>query len=91
MRLLVTITLKPNGLAAFEAYEAAVLPLLERYDARLEARVRSKDATEETHLLWFPDEAAYKGYLADGDRAATAPLFAESGATAQVKEVESLL
>lgn len=91
MHLRVTLTIPPSGLGAFEAYEAAVLPLLARYGARLEARVRSKDGSEETHLLWFPDRAAYEGYLADADRAAAAPLLAESGASASVKEVESLI
>lgn len=89
--VLVTLTIPPSGLAAFEAYEAAVLPLLARHGAQLEARVRSKDGTEETHLLWFPDSAAYDAYMADEDRAAAAPLLAESGASASVKEVESLI
>jgi len=91
MRLLVTIDLSEADLAAFEAYEAAVLPLIAVHGGRLEMRVRASDAWSETHLLHFPDEAAFEAYLVDPARQAAQPTWQACGARAEGKRVESLV
>ena len=64
MRLLVTIDLTRADLGLFESYEAKVLPLVAKYGGRHELRVRSLDASSETHLLYFPDAHGYQAYRA---------------------------
>jgi len=78
---------KLEGLAAFRAYEAAVLPLLRNHDGELERRLRSGDGTTEVHLIRFPSSAAFARYRADPGRAALAHLFVASGAVAEVLTV----
>ena len=57
-----------EGVAAFQRYEAAVLPLLERHDGRLERRLRTADGQAEVHVLSFGSRAAYEAYSADPER-----------------------
>jgi uncharacterized protein (DUF1330 family) len=90
MRLLVTIDLSGADIAAFEAYEAAVLPLIAVHGGRLEMRVRASDAWSETHLLHFPDEAAFEAYLADPVRQKARSIWEGCGARAEGVRVESL-
>jgi hypothetical protein len=87
MKLLVQIDLAGAGLALFDAYEAAVLPLLDRYGARIELRLRAVDRQSETHLLYFPDADMLARYRADPDRAAALPLWERSRAQATMIEV----
>ncbi len=74
----------PDGVARFQAYESAVLPLLGDHGGRLERRLRSQDGGVEVHVLWFPSAAALDAFRADPRRAAQAALFAASGATAEL-------
>ena len=90
MRLLVTIDLKGADLTLFEDYEAAVLPLLTNYGARLEKRLRATDNSSETHLLFFPDAKALENYRADPARAALLPQWERSGAKSTAVEVKEL-
>lgn len=90
MRRLVTIDLRNADLAVFEAYEATVLRLLQDHGAKLDARVRSVDGAMETHLLTFPDGAAYGAYLADPRRIALHPEAERSGARFMSVEVKSV-
>jgi hypothetical protein len=55
-------------------------------------RLRTEDGLVEVHVVSFPDSASFKAYRADPDRAAFAPLLAESGAQLElltVTDVES--
>jgi uncharacterized protein (DUF1330 family) len=88
LRRLVTIDLACADLQVFEAYEAQVLPLMARHGGRLEMRVRTADGLSETHLLFFPDLAAYERYRSDPDRLALQGEWAKSGATSIGREVE---
>lgn len=90
MRRLVTIDLTAADLAAFEAYEARVLPLLARHGGRLEARVRALDGSSETHLLFFPDAEAFEAYRCDPARLAAQDAWAACGATSVVTGVETV-
>ncbi len=73
-----------DGLAAFAAYEAAVLPLLPDYGAALEQRLMTADGTRELHVVRFPSEAHLAQFRADPRRAGHAHLLAASGATIEV-------
>jgi len=90
MRLLVTIDLTEADVKIFEAYEATVLPLLKKYGARLEMRVRALDGSCEIHLLCFPDADAHQNYLADPVRAAARHQWEQSGAKAAGMEVKDV-
>jgi hypothetical protein len=80
-------TVPPAGVAAFRAYESAVLPLLADHGGRLERRLRSADGLREIHVLWFPRVAALDAYRADRRRQEHSHLLAESGAHVEVLPV----
>ena len=90
MKLLVDIDLRAADMAAFEAYEAAVLPLLAEHGAVLERRLRAVDDSAETHLIDVPSQAALDAYLADPRRAALAPAWRACGAVASHREFKDL-
>ncbi len=90
MQRLVTIDLTAADLAAFDAYEARVLPMLARHGGRLELRVRALDGSSETHLLVFPDATAFEAYRADPARLAVQDQWEACGAVAVVTEVETV-
>jgi hypothetical protein len=58
-----------EGVEAFQRYEAAVLPMLERHDGRLERRLRTADGQAEVHIVSFGSRAGYDAYIADPERA----------------------
>jgi hypothetical protein len=90
VRLLVTIDLSGADLDLFEAYEAAVLPLLANYGGRLEMRVRALDGSRETHLVFFPDARSCDNYRADPHRAARQSEWERCGAIAARLDVERI-
>lgn len=90
MLLLATFDLSAADVAAFDEYEAAVLPLLGRHGGELKYRVRSLDDAFEIHLLEFTDRAAFDSYRADSDRAALQPLFERSRAEVVITPVMGL-
>lgn len=59
-----------TGVAAFQGYEACVLPLLARHEGRLERRLRSTDAQTEVHVVSFASRSGYESYMADPERTA---------------------
>ena len=72
------------GVAAFQAYENAVLPLLAEHGGTLERRLRSADGTVEVHLVRFRSDAGFDAFRADPRRATHAGLLAESGAVSEL-------
>lgn len=66
--LVMIADLAPGDVAAFQSYEAAVLPLLAGHGGRLERRLRSDTGTFEAHVLSFADQSGYQDYLADPRR-----------------------
>jgi hypothetical protein len=81
----------PAGrLGAFDAYEAAVLPLLAEHGGRLERRVRSLDDRAEAHLVSFPTEEDFAAYRADERRRAATPLLEASGAAVELLAVRDV-
>lgn len=87
MLRLVTIDLSAADLDAFERYEAAVLALVPRHGGRLELRVRALDGRTETHLLFFPDDAAFERFRADPGRLALAGDWERCGARSAIQLV----
>ena len=88
MLRLVTIDLTAADLNAFERYEAEVLELVPKHGGRLELRVRALDGRTETHLLYFPDEAAFEGFRADPGRLALSGDWEQCGARSTIQLVE---
>ncbi|GAA0604641.1 hypothetical protein GCM10009547_03090 [Sporichthya brevicatena] len=76
-----------EGVAAFDAYEAAVLPLLTRHSGELQRRLRTADGTVEVHVVHFASADAFAGFRADPDRAAAQHLLEASGAVTEVHPV----
>jgi hypothetical protein len=65
MIMLAHFDLLGADLTAFEAYEAAALPLLADHGAVLRSRFRSLDNALEVHVLAFPSPEARQAFLAD--------------------------
>jgi hypothetical protein len=67
--------LPADGVAAFAEYERRVLPLLRRYDGRLERRLRSADSRVEVHVISFGSRSDYEAFVADPERTGHRPLL----------------
>jgi hypothetical protein len=70
----------PNGVAAFQAYEDQVLPLLNEHGGRLERRMRNELGTVELHIVSFSSDTALQEYRDDPRRSAAAHLLETSAA-----------
>jgi hypothetical protein len=86
--LLVQITRVPlAGVDAFRRFEAAVLPLLPEYEARLERRLRTSDGRFEIHIVSFASREALDRYRNDPRRQEHLHLLHESQAAVELVEV----
>jgi uncharacterized protein (DUF1330 family) len=74
----------PEGIASYQAYEAAVLPLLSEFGGLLERRLRNSDGTIEVHIVSFDSEQNYQRFRSDPRRASLAHLFEASAARNEV-------
>jgi hypothetical protein len=72
------------GLAGFQAYEDAVLPLLSDHGGVLQRRLHTGDGLTEINLIWFPSVSLLDAYRADPRRAGYGGLFVNSGVTAEI-------
>ena len=68
LTLVMVADVPSDGVDRFQAYEAAVLPLLPRHGGRLERRLRTGDALTEVHVVRFASQEGYESYLADEER-----------------------
>ncbi len=75
------------GVAAFAAYEAAVLPLLPRHGGTLQRRLRNGDGTIEVHVVDFASRDGFESFRRDPERASAAHLLTQSGASTELIEV----
>lgn len=80
----------PEGIAAFQAYEDAVLPLLEEHGGTLERRLRNAEGTVELHVVRFASRASLDQFRADPRRQAAAPLLQQSEAAIEVMELHDV-
>lgn len=90
MLLVQTVRVPLEGIDALRRFEAAVLPLLANYGARLERRLRSLDGCVEVHIVSFPSREALDGYRADPRRRQHLPLLEESEAVVDLFEVTDI-
>ncbi|MGD9804916.1 MAG: hypothetical protein AB7E81_05245 [Hyphomicrobiaceae bacterium] len=88
--LAVIARVPPEGIAAFQAYEAAVLPLLANYAGTLERRMRNEDGTTELHVVRFASRSEFEGFRADPNRLAAAPVLQQSGAVIELMELHDV-
>jgi uncharacterized protein (DUF1330 family) len=73
-----------DGIASFQAYEAAVLPLLSEFGGLLERRLRNSDGTVEVHIVSFDSDQNFQSYRSDPRRASFAHLIEASAAQKEV-------
>jgi hypothetical protein len=73
----------PDGVARFQAYEDAVLPLLGEHGGLLERRMRNADGTTEVHIVSFESDQDFQRYGRDPRRAALSHLFEASAASTE--------
>lgn len=90
MLKLVIIDLHAANIGLFESYERKIIPLLDKYGARMEVGVRSLDRMTETHLLYFPDHQCFDRFLADPARVALQADWQLTGATTTVSDVADI-
>jgi hypothetical protein len=74
----------PAGVADFQAYEDAVLPLLADHGGTLQRRLRDADGSTELHIVQFPDETALANYRQDPRRTRHAALLEASHAVMEL-------
>ena len=77
----------PERLAAFQAYEGAVPPLLADHGGRSQRRLRTKERSPETQLVWFPPASHVAAYRAAPRRSTHASLFEASDTVAEILTV----
>jgi GNAT superfamily N-acetyltransferase len=80
----------PEHAATVNAYEDAVLGLMERHGGRVERRLRSADGRAEVQIISFADRAGLDGFLADPDRAALRADLGDVAPDARVIEAADL-
>ena len=79
-----------SGVAAFQSYEAQVLPLLAEHGGELQRRMRNADGTVELHIVRFASAASLDGYRSDARREAAGPLLQQSGAVLELMELKDV-
>jgi hypothetical protein len=66
--LVAVVEMAPGHAAAGQAYEDAVLGLLERHGGSVERRMRGTDPSSEVHVIRFRSRAGYETFMVDPDR-----------------------
>lgn len=74
----------PDGIATFQAYEEAVLPLLSEFGGVLERRLRNSDGTTEVHIVSFDTDENFQRFRHDPRRASLAHLLETSAAKTEL-------
>ncbi len=90
MILIIRISLPEEGFKAYEIYEAQALALVAAHGGEPLHILRHLDGSGETHVISFPDVAAYRAYRTDAGHGALAPQLAASGARIVVQEARSI-
>ncbi len=90
MTLVQIVRIPAEGVGSFQSFESRVLPLLPKYGARLDRRLRSADGQTEVHVMSFPSQEALDRYREDPVRVAALPLLEESGSTSELIELRDV-
>ncbi|THD73666.1 MAG: hypothetical protein E7813_02150 [Bradyrhizobium sp.] len=69
-----------EGVASFQEYEGAALPLLREFGGLLERRLRNSDGTVEVHIVSFDSEQSFQRFRSDPRRASHAHLMEKASA-----------
>jgi uncharacterized protein (DUF1330 family) len=80
-----------DGIADFQRYEDAVIPLLAEHGARLERRLRSQNSTVEIHIVSFPSGDSFQAFMADPRRGNLAPILKGSGTVTEAIPVHDVV
>ena len=88
--LALIVRVAPEGVAAFQAYEDAVLPLLRDYGGALERRLRNADGTVEVHIVRFASRANFERFRTDPRRETATPMLQRSGAAVELIELHDV-
>ena len=76
------VYLREGQESVFQAYENKVLPLLPRYNGKLEIRLKTSQSTpeqpDEIHIVSFPSEIDFEAYRNDPERLAHVKMFEDS-------------
>ena len=73
-----------DGVASYQAYEEAVLPLLSEFGGLLERRLRNSEGTIEVHIVSFDTDQNYQRFKSDPRRGSLSHLFKASAASNEV-------
>jgi uncharacterized protein (DUF1330 family) len=73
-----------DGVASYQAYEEAVLPLLNEFGGLLERRLRNSDGTLEVHIVSFDSDQNFQRFKSDPRRASFTHLIEASAASNEV-------
>ena len=84
------IDLTGADLETFDAYENAVIPLLDRYGITMVARLRAEDGSCEVHVLDVPSDEAMAQFRADPDRAKVQHMWDNSGVSGEVMQMRRI-
>jgi hypothetical protein len=85
--LVMVADLPAEGVEAFAAYEAVVLPLLPRHGGVLQRRLRTPDGLTEVHVVSFASREGYDAYLVDPERTRHRGLLASVDLRQRIVEV----
>ncbi|HEX6682683.1 MAG TPA: hypothetical protein VF062_07810 [Candidatus Limnocylindrales bacterium] len=88
--LVAIVEMAPGHAEAGQAYEDAVLGLLDRHGGTVERRMRDNDSPGEVHVIRFSSRAGYEAALADPDRLAMREKLGEAAPTTRVIEVRDV-
>ena len=78
------VRVSSEGIASFQDYEEAVLPLLGEFGGLLERRLRNSDGTIEIHIVSFDSEQSFQSFRSDPRRASYAQLLERSLAKSEL-------
>jgi hypothetical protein len=78
------VQLPAEGVASFQRYESAVLPLLAEHHGTLERRLQTQDHQTEVHVVSFPSIDYFERYRNDPRRVGHSHLLQESNARVEI-------
>jgi hypothetical protein len=88
--LVAIVEIAPENAAAGQAYEDAVLGLLDRHGGSVERRMRDTGSATEVHVIRFRSRAGYESFMVDPDRLRYRAELAGAAPVARVIEVRDL-
>jgi hypothetical protein len=88
--LVAIVEMTPENAAAGQAYENAVLGLLDRHGGSVERRMRGTSSPTEVHVIRFRSRAGYESFMVDPDRLRHREALSDAAPVTRVIEVRDL-